>query len=203
MTAFFYHFYSTSDTPLYLEKDEVRRAQKSWLCSGCASPQPDVHHVDLTLQDGMPPGEALNFESASGVCVVKKQFLGSFDKALVQRDLYLGRVLGAEGMEFADLVTIRGVCRVVIRGRHTVKHRYCPNCGRLIYFSERRGRYLWPSPPSDHSLFEIWGGLLVSEPCFRKVTLGSWKKLGVEKLPVLDSPNDGLGALQGAIVCAA
>jgi len=196
----FYHLYSTSDSPLDPDKAEFRRARRTWLCPGCSVPRPEVRHVEMRIHGGMPQGEALNFVNGCGVSVARRDFLDSFGEDLVEHDLFLGRMFTIDGVELADLATFRGRCRLIIRGRHTASYRYCRDCGRLVYFSEHRERYLWPAPPLGFSLFDTgWGGLLVTEDLFRTLDQQKWKNLGVEELPVVGSPRDGLGTLEGAI----
>lgn len=205
MEKLFYHLYSKSDAPLDPDKTEFRRARRTWLCTGCSMPRPEIRSLEIRIQRGMPAGEALNFVNGCGVSVARKDFLDSFGQAIVEHDLFLGRVLTMDGTELPDLVTFRGRCRLIIRGRHTASYRYCSICARLVYFSEHRGRYLWPAPPSGFALIDAgWGGLLITEDLFRALNLRKWKNLGVEKLPVLDNPSDGFGTLKGAVViCAA
>lgn len=204
MNGIFYDLYSASDTPLDLDMKDYKRARKTWLCRGCASPRPEVWQVDITVQDGMPPGDALNFVNGCGVSVARKEFLFSLGEQIVQQDLVLGRVFRVDRSEFGDLVTFRGRCRLVMRGQHDVGHRYCEKCGQLVYFSSHIDRYLWPAPPPDFSLFDTGcGGLTISERVFRQLDTAKWKNLWVEELPVLDSPKDGLGVLKGAVTCAA
>jgi hypothetical protein len=57
---------------------------------------------------------------------------------------------------------------------------------------------LFPAPPSDATIFETHpGGLLVPEDIYQRVALKKWRMVGIEKLPVLEEPLDGLGTLEG------
>ncbi len=57
-------------------------------------------------------------------------------------------------------------------------------------------RYLYPAPPNDATISESdLAGLVVPADIAARVQAKRWQKLGIEPLPVLEAPTDGLGQL--------
>jgi hypothetical protein len=134
-----------------------------------------------------------------GLSVACRPFLDSFPSDIVNRDLYLGRVFGADGKPFEDWVTFRGKNRLIVRGNKHAAVRKCVDCGRDVYFAMGT-KYLYPQPSAAATIFESGGGggIIVDERFLSSVDLDSWRMLDVQPLPVLNEPLDGLGELSNA-----
>lgn len=184
--------------PCGLTKQAYAEARASWLCTGCCVPKPDVRNLDAILQEP-PADKPLNFIGGCGLSVVYKPFLDRLPAHLIERDLYLGRVYNIDGSLIDDWVTYRGKRRLIIRGTKEAGYRTCTDCGRHVYFAMGK-KYLYPKPPDDVTIFERagGGGFIIPQDLFTQLDLGKWRKLSIDKLPVLDVPTDGLGELSHA-----
>lgn len=194
---YYYLLSSSSRSALHLTREAYNKARNTWLCTGCASPKPDVRKVDLVIEDmeSAPENLPLNFHFGSGVGVARKDFLFSLGKEEVERELCLGQVFGPEGQLLDDWVTFMGKHRIIVRGTKHAGARICEECGRQIYFALGR-RYLYPRPPEGISIFDQGSsGLVVTEVLVGRVKLNQWRGLSCLKLPVLTAPRDGLGEL--------
>jgi hypothetical protein len=173
-----------------MSRTAAEAAKKDWLCPGCNYPKPGVGSIDVTLQQPGPNDAPLNFIYGFGVPIAKRAFLGSFGENTINRDLHLGRVFLEGRGQLDDWVTVRGRHSLIIRGTKNVSRRQCTECGRNVYFA-MGSRYLFPSPPSEHEMFESdLSGLIVSQRLFDLLTLNGWPKLVFDKLPVLAAPKD-------------
>jgi len=185
-------------TPCFLTKEASEIADRTWRCTGCAAPKPDVKSIDAHLES-KPRDKPLNFAYGDAVTVIYLPFLQKFPQALVDRDLYVGRVYGPKGKLIPDWATIHGRKRLIIRGTDDAGVRRCDECGRDVYFS-LDGLFLYPQPPDDVAIFEVAGGagLIVREELFNTIDIGKWHTLRILRLPVIDPPPDGLGELPNA-----
>jgi hypothetical protein len=191
----FFHLISRTMHPCYETKEAHAEAMRTTLCPGCAFPRPGVTSVDVRLQERSPRDKPLNIMFASGVGLVHRELLDLIGEDLARRELYLGRVFGNRGNEVADWVTFRGRNRVIVRGSKDAEYRTCKRCGRNIYHATGK-RYLYPAPPSEATIFESdLSGLVLPPDVYDRVATRKWRKLGVDKLPVLDQPTDGLGTI--------
>ncbi|MCI0365951.1 MAG: hypothetical protein L0219_19000, partial [Phycisphaerales bacterium] len=88
--------------------------------------------------------------------------------------------------------TFRGTATLFIRGDESSSTRICELCGRRLYHPHGR-RHLVVRPPSEHSIFESqFHQLIVTPEIYDRVKQRQWRKLGVDRLKVLDQPRDGL-----------
>jgi hypothetical protein len=193
MNPVYYHLYPGSLNPCSMAKTASELARETWLCVGCASPRPETTVIDVSLQDIEPTG-VLNFVIGHGVPLIRRDFLLSFGKDMVDRDLYIGRVFGRNGKELTDWATFRARQQVIIRGAKNVSYRKCAQCGRTVYFAMGH-RYLCPLPAKVGALSESdLFGLVISEYLFTEALQGCTKWAGVQcdRLPVLETPKDNL-----------
>jgi hypothetical protein len=142
-----------------------------------------------------PRDKPLNFVSGCGLPIVYVPFLERFPRGLVDRDLYLGKIRLENGREVSEWATFRGRRRILVRGTKDPHFRKCDQCGRHTYSALGKA-YLYPDPNEEYMLFESGGfGLVLSEQLYSLLDLGEWKKLEIERAPVLDPPPDGFGEL--------
>jgi len=195
--AIFYRLVALSKHPCSSQHEARREAKRTWICPGCGSPKPGVKAVDVWIQDRAPRGKPLNILWLGGIGLIHNELLECVDPTVVQRDLYLGKVIGDRGNQIQDWFTFRGRREVIVRGNKQASFRICDVCRRVLYFSMGK-QYLSPAPLADATVFETHpGGLLVPEDIYQRVKLKKWRAVGIEKLPVLDEPLDGLGSLPG------
>lgn len=183
-----------------VDREQLLQIQSIWCCESCYRIRvPDVAiDVQVEYRPEMKINGPLNFIYFLGL--VWKPFLDLFDPMAVQRDLRLGRVFGPDGSLYEDWLTFRGRCEVIVRGTKHVQYRICEKCGRVIY-SAMGKRYLFPAPPCGAELFAAGGSrLVIPESAFARLDLGKWrKKVYIERLPVPETPPDGLGLLTGTM----
>jgi hypothetical protein len=187
----YFHLHTSTMNPCSMSNDAAEAAKRDWLCLGCNFPKPGRASIDVTLQSPEPRDAPLNFVYGFGIPIAKRAFLECFGDS-VFRDLHVGRVFLEGGGKLSDWVTFRGKAPLIVRGTRNISYRVRVECGRNVYFA-MGSRYLFPTPPNDHDLFESdLSGLIVSESMFDRIALNSWPKLIFDKLPVLDSPKDAL-----------
>ena len=175
--------------------DARERARRSWACSDGPHPTPAATVVDVWLQDNTPRDKPLNFVMFGGIPVVHRELLKLFGDDNVERDLYIGRVIGARGKELPDWVTARGRDRLIVRGTRNAGSRICDVCGRLFYFAQG-ANYLYPAPPNGRAIYESSScGFVVTREIGERIADHKWRRMTVEPIPVIDPPPDGLGIL--------
>jgi hypothetical protein len=168
-------------------------AERTWLCRECGHPKRGVEGVEVRVS-ALARDPPLNLVNGTLLGIAYKPFLDRFPRSAVENDLHIGPVYGPDG-KLLDWVTFHGRTRLILRGSKHVSHRICPNCNRDIYFAMGK-KYLYPPPPSGVTLFESHAcGLIVPLEVFETLDLGKWKRLSIDRLRVLDVPNDGLGEL--------
>lgn len=191
----FYHLQSKTMSPCTLTKAASAEAKQSWLCTGCCTPKPGLGSIDVHLKESEPDDAPLNFVFGCGVPLVSRALLEEIGMNVIRRDLYLGRVFGPDGRENKDWLTFRGRHRLILRGSKHVSFRCCSDCGRPVYFAMGK-RYLFPDPPSDAHVFESHlFGLVITDELFTQLDAGKWRKVSVDKLPVVKAAKDSLGTL--------
>lgn len=136
------------------------------------------------------------------VGVVWNEFLASIPKEIVERDLWLGSLLGPDGKPLEGWSTFNGRYKLYVRGTRgainsrgttEIETHPCGTCGLVRYFA--MGKYhLYPKPPEDADIFQ--GGLhrlIFRASVFQLLDIQKWKKaLHVARIPVLDKPLDGV-----------
>jgi hypothetical protein len=114
----------------------------------------------------------------------------------LKAELLLGAVFDGFGERMDGWSTVKARRRVIVRGSRNAKTRVCPSCGWRFY-SAAGARYLYPSPPEGALVLESnLCGLVVSERLFSEMALVRGRGFGFERLPVVDSPRDGLGGFE-------
>jgi hypothetical protein len=191
----YFHLFSNTMNPCFPTAGYHAEAKRTWLCPSCFTPRPGVESVDAWLQDRAPRDKPLNLVYGCGLGLIHRELLSLVGDELVQRDLYLGRVIGGRGEEIKDWVTFRGRRRVVVRGDKEAGYRLCEDCGRHVYYAAGR-QYLHPAPPVDATIFEsdVYG-LVVPPEIYERIGVRKWRRLAIDKLPILAEPLDGLGVI--------
>ncbi len=189
------HIRPTGMNPCSLEKKFFSYARKTWLCIGCGAPKPSIGELNIQIQEDNPSDVPLTFVSGCGIILARRDLIELFDKEIVRKDLIIGTVSGSTGEILEDWMTIRGHKRLIVRGSKNISYRCCESCGRHVYFAMGTP-YLFPTPPSDTSVFESdLYGLIVSKDIVGDISLRKWPKLVVEILNISLQPKDQLGDL--------
>jgi hypothetical protein len=192
----FYGLVSLTRHPCFLKKEGRAQPSRPWLCLGCGTPKPGIMAVDVSLQDRAPRDKPLNLVWGGGVGLIHQDLIDCIGPEIVKRDLYLGRVTGDRGNEILEWSTFHGRRGVIIRGSKDARCRTCDQCSRPVY-SAMGKRYLCPAPPENFTILESdIHGLVVPQDIYERIVVRKWRLLGIEKLPVLDEPLDGLGPLE-------
>lgn len=190
-----FHLLSKTMDPCFLTRAAQDEALRSWLCRGCAYPCPGVGPIDVCLQDRVPRDKPLNLVYGTGVGLIHGELLELIGESIVDRDLYIGHVIGGHGKEVCDWKTFHARCPVIVRGSQEAGYRVCEKCGRNVYCATGRS-YLYPAPPGEATVFgSHLYGLVVPRDVFARVSTKQWRMLRVERLPVLAEPADGLGVV--------
>jgi hypothetical protein len=191
----FFHLRTKTMHPCYETKNSHAESVRNILCPGCAHPKPDVTAVNVCLQERSPRDKPLNFLFGPGIGLIHRELIDLIGEDIVRRDLYLGRVTDCDDKLVADWMTFRGRQGIIVRGSKEAECRACKRCGRNLYYAAGR-RYLYPAPSPDATIFESHlFGLVVPASVHERVATKRWRMLGVDKLPVVDEPVDGLGVL--------
>lgn len=178
-----------------LVKEAYEDARKSWLCTGCCNPKPEVRRVDAIIYE-VSDSTPINFINGTTVGVARKDFLSCLGDKEVAEHLSLGRVFLEDGELLNDWVTFIGNHKIIVRGTKEAATRNCSICGSQPYFA-LPPYYLYPAPPPDIAIFDKGtGGLVVTELLKNRIAIRGWPKLKITQLSVLDAPRDGLGLFQ-------
>jgi hypothetical protein len=176
-------------------KEVYEEARSTWLCRGCLTPAKDSKAIDARIQELTPNDPPLNFINGCSLGVITKDCLKEIGAALVERDLYVGRLYGPDGELIPDWVTFRGREPIIVRGSKNVSHRRCADCGRIVYFGMGKP-YLYPMPAEYVDIFDSGcGGLVLREYVFSRLNLRNWRGVTIDQLPVVEEPADSLGVL--------
>ncbi len=151
----------------------------------------------MVLVNRRPPAASLCWVYGFGLGLVARSFLARTGWQLVERELTLGKIFGADGREWTEFATFRARAFGQIRGEKDVSLRVCATCGRNLYWSRLHRPYLYPAPPPEHPLFESSSlGLVMSEELFARANLSKSMGVYIDQLKVLDSPRDNMPGLQ-------
>lgn len=188
----YYLLSTTTMNPCTLQRSAYEEARKTWLCTGCGFPKPDVRAVDVAIQERTPDDTPLNVVFGCGTGIAKKSFLYAVGESIVNEHLYTGRVFGPSGELLTDWISFNGKYKIILRGSENVGVRRCDECGRNVYFATGK-RYLYPTPTGGVRIFHAGNGrLIMTEDLVMRLNLNAWRKLECTKLPVLSCPLDGL-----------
>lgn len=175
-----------------------REALRGQMCSECGLIRAGSGAIDVEIEKLTLRRRLLNGVIDCRLPVARKDFLEMLGAEHVARDLYIGRVY-CEGELLPDLVTVRGKCRVIVRGSkaNDAGYRLCPRCGTPLYSARIGRRYLCPPPPAGIALFESdLAGVVMRDDVF-PATLARTAGITYEKLRVLSSPEDDFADLVG------
>jgi hypothetical protein len=189
-----YHIYSAALNPCAAPAESDSRATTPAFCAECRWPHQRLEGIDVTVA-ARPTGAPLNCFFAPWLGLAHRRFFEQLGAGVVAAHLHLGRVFDRHSRLIDDWVTYRGKHLLVVRGMDHVGSRTCQTCGRNLYFATGQ-RYLHPTPPADIPLFQSdLLGLIMPAELLEQVALtrGMRRNVRIEKLPVLNSPPDGLG----------
>ena len=187
------HMQSKTMNPLTLAPDEMSKARRSWLCTGCVLPLPGTGPIDIHIQEDKPDS-ALSFVSGCGVSVARRDLLGLFGQERMDRDLILGEVMDSDGVILDDWITFMGRTRCPIRGTKNVSLRRCEDCGRILYFATGK-RHICPVSSQGHELWESdLNGLVVPEELYDSISFPGavLKRVSSSRLEMVTDTRDGL-----------
>jgi len=191
----YYHLHAIGLDACTMTEEGGQEALSTWLCSGCDYPKPGVASVDVHIEQRRPRYGPITFVYGFGVAVVSKVLLASLGEVVIFSSLYIGKVYGPDGGMLDDWVTCRGKHLITLRGSRHAQHRWCDNCGRLLYFA-MGVPYLCPGPPEGACVWESHlNGLVVPSGTFERAFPVPPRRLGVAKLKVVGVPRDGFGDL--------
>jgi hypothetical protein len=177
-----------SDDPCDLTKKGLDEALCNWTCPECREPTVQ-RGVDIVLQHA-PLSLPLNFVQATGMHVAQRAFLAALGAADVGRDLNVGRVFDAAGVEIRELASFHGKEKLVVRGNQKSTYRICETCKRISYFPLGQ-YYLAVRPSGDHQLYTTGLGLILTATMHNTIRKQRWPKIRYFRLPILDKPRDG------------
>jgi len=190
-----FHLSSKTMRPCYQTKRAHAEAMRTILCPLCTQPKPTVSSIDVSLQERVPNDKPLNFLFGCGIGLIHRELLDLIGVEIVERDLFIGRVVGNHGKAIDDWATFRGREVVIVRGSQDAKYHTCPECGRNNYYAAGK-QYLYPRPMGHATIFESdLHGLIVPTDVCERVMTRKWRRLNVDRLPVVDDPPDGLGII--------
>jgi len=194
----FYHVVSLSETMLHPTEGCVANLMGKVICAGCSAPRPGISRVDVQLEE--LPGQApIQKVSGLGIGVIRKSFLDALGQDLIEKHFFLGSVTDENGRNVPELISLRGKHQTIVRGNPDSTFRACNTCGRPMYFPIGT-RYILKgtfsfAPVSQSNLTQ----LVVNDEILDRIDLKRWKKIGIEELPIVDAPTDGLlSSLEGA-----
>ncbi len=191
----FVHVYCNALDGCSLSREPQSLVSQNWLCIGCKRALPGSTPIDIYVEETRMPKRAMG--SALLLGLVHRSFLAEFDEDAIARDLILGKVFHEDGRFASDWYTIRSRRRVIVRGSKNANYRIC-DCCRQVSYSAMGKRYLHPCPPEDCDIFESdLAGMVFRTKLVEHIDFKKYRKMQVDKLPILDPPPDGLGLLEG------
>jgi len=141
-----------------------------------------------------PPSVPINALGGPGdICVVYHPFLDILGEQAVDA-FYFGNVLDPGGNRLEDFRTYRAKDNFIfLRGNRESDYRgRCKACGQRRRYFPGGKSYVLSRDLGAHAIYGTHMGLLVNEEVFGRIGGKRWPGLGVEKIPVLDEPRDGL-----------
>ena len=195
-TTPFYHLDSKTMDACELDDHADSNALKKLVCPDCYELKRENIPIDVRLSERIIKDAPLNFVVDLLIGVARRGFLDIFGKEIVDRDLYIGKVLGPDGKQIDDWVTFRGRQPLMVRGSRHFGNRTCKVCGRNAYFAMGK-RFIFPSPPIDATIFESnRRGLVIPSSLFERIDMTKYRrKFNIENLHIPTEPPDGFGIL--------
>jgi hypothetical protein len=190
MSRAYYELAPGNVDPRFMSKEAEAKA--TGVCPDCGAPKPGTAAVDATLQSRPSDECPINFVFGFGLGVARRDFLQSLGGEVVDNCLYIGRVFRQGTGPIADWVTFHGKHRIIVRGSKHAGVRRCSECAEPVYFSLGK-QYLCPRPGENIEMFyRVPGGLVITEALVQRIQANRWRELIIRKLPVLDTPRDGI-----------
>ncbi len=174
--------------------DSIRGAR---VCSHCYALVEPNDPVDVVVQECSSGRTGLRCSFGVDVGFASKRLVEALPK-VVRSCLVLGCVISEDKGPLDEVVTFWCPFRAVIRGQHEAGFRYCPECGALLYFAMGR-RYLSPAPEGNPVVcYAGHGRILVRDDSINVSQFPKFYAVGVEPIPILDVPLDGLGNIKSS-----
>lgn len=171
---------------------DAESATHSGFCSTCGFPRPGSAGVDVTITDTVP--RTPPFEMTwKALMFARSDLLDVIGWDLMGERFAFGTVTNSLGCVLTDWQTlVPRTLPVTVRQVRKAGYRFCSGCGRVSYFAMGR-RYLCPPPTNLCEVIATTSGsLLLRSDVAARVPFARWRKLGHEKVHVLDQPLDGL-----------
>ncbi len=190
-----------AEAACYMRPDIDKYAEGKLYCPRCQEIWEEIEEVDIVIGDRSCLRKRVPFNFLSGclIPVVHDSFLSCFPEHEVRKNLFLGRVYSEKGELMSEWHTARGKHRLILRGTKNASYRICEICRRPVYFSNW-GFFLYPPPPPEISIFTSGAKFIARTDVVDLDLLRKMRKLHFVKLPVVDSPLDSLGDIEGEYV---
>lgn len=163
-----------------------------WTCKKCWRIIKEPESIDLYL-DHSPYDSPLN--SVPGLLgYVRRDLLDTIGQDLFEKHFRIGYVFDEAGKLCENFRSFRGKEILMIRGGKQSTYRRCDECGGVLYFALGK-EYVLRRDLTGAVLYgpSQGGGFIVSEEIGKRIWAEKkWKKVSFARLPVLDSPQDGL-----------
>lgn len=192
--ATYIHLKPNTMEPCDLTDAAYEAARRSWLCTGCCRPRPEIEAIDVEVYPEGLRKVKLTFINGCLLPLVHRDVLDCFHEAEIERYLGLGNVYDPEGRRIDAWWTFIAKYRVLVRGTKHATYRRCSDCGRGVYFAMGR-KYIFPAPSQEVLIFGTSAGIVLPQWRFEELPVKCWPGVEVERLPVLDEPKDSLGVL--------
>ncbi len=150
--------------------------------------------VDVYLNSKIKKGFApITFARGTGIWILRKDLVLVLGLDNIEKVYYIGKVYDVNKNISEEYISIVPKVEIFIRGGKESTCNICDKCGTILYFPLPIDNwYLADKNIPNFSLFPSGlAGIIVNDEIFKKLKKSGIKKIGYEKLPVLEEAVDG------------
>ncbi len=180
-----YHLTTTKSDSCTPSKEWRSLSRGKLFCDGCGTPLRRDESPSVPVQN--KPRASLTFVQGFGVGIIHEDLLA----AVPADELRVGPLLAANGQPYGTYRTFIVRRRLFIRGDERSSHRWCDQCGALVYFP-MGDRHLVGEPVGGPVFEDQFHSLVVDHEVARAIRALRLADIVLHELPVRGSPSDGL-----------
>lgn len=151
--------------------------------------------IDIYLNEKIKKSFApITYARGTSILMMRKDVVDIIGSNFIIDTFYIGKVYDKDqklSEEYISLVSQKE--EAYIRGEHESTCRICSECGSLLYFPlPLNSWYLLKKDVQNNNVFSSkLYSIIVSETIYKKISESKIKKIGVDKIPIIERALDG------------
>lgn len=182
----------TQDSPEELQKWIEQLIQNGTICSQCNEVLTKTT-IDAYLNEKVKKCFApITYVRGTSIVLLRKDLISILGEKNLQKVYFIGKVYDVNQQLSTEYISLTPKFSIFVRGKRDSICRICEECGQILYFPlPLNFWYLVKNTIPNLPLFpSALSGIIVNEEIYKAIIQSKIKKIGKEKLTILEKPLD-------------